>query len=107
MTGEGFVFLVEARLTAIRSLRGLKVELSALAGVRTEYLTTRQDYGQLLPKLVEAAPERAAKLLPSSESGEILLPPTFDEMAKRACLDTLTILGIYLLGIEHGRQEAS
>ena len=107
ITGESFAFLVEARLTAIRWLRDREVEPSALAWVRTEYLTTRREYGQLLPKLVEADPEGAAKLLPASDSGEILLPPTSDEIANRACLDTLTLLGIYLLGIERGREEAS
>jgi hypothetical protein len=107
MTGEGFAFLVEARLTAIRWLRERKVELQALAWARTEYVTTRRDYEQLLPKLVEADPEGAAKLLATSESGDILLPPTLDQIANSACLDTITLLGIYLLGIERGRHDTS
>lgn len=105
--GEGFVFLVEARLTAVRWLRDRKVEQPALTWARTEYLTTRREYEQLVPKLVEADPEGAAKLLATSESGDILLPPTFEQIANSACLDTLTLLGIYLLGIEHGRQDTS
>jgi hypothetical protein len=107
MTGEGFAFLVEARVTAIRWLRERKVELQALAWARTEYLTTRREYEQLLPKLVEADPEGAAKILPSSKSGNILLAPTLEEIANSACLDTLSLLGIHLLGIERGREEAS
>ena len=107
MTGEGFAFLVEARVTAIRWLRERKVDLQALAWARTEYLTTRREYEQLLPKLIEADPEGAAKLLPTSKSGQILLAPTLEEIANSACLAILTLLGIYLLGIEHGRQDTS
>ena len=104
MTGEMYTFLVEARLTAVRWLHQKKVELAALTWARAEYLTSRREYQQLLPSLFEADPEGAAKLLPASEGG-VVLTPTTEQIANSACLDALTLLGIYLLGIERGRQE--
>jgi hypothetical protein len=107
ITPDGYVFLTQARLTAVTWLRDKSVETSALTWARTEYVASRQEYEQLLPKLVEADPDRAALLRPAAGDGTILLPTTVDELFNNACIDLLTLLGIYLLGVERGRQDTS
>jgi hypothetical protein len=104
-TGDTIVFLTEARLTAIRWLKAKTVQLEALHLAGAEYRTTRRDYEENLLKWIKATPDLADAILERSTSGRLLLAQTTEQLLNTACLDLLTLLGIHLLGIEHGRQE--
>jgi hypothetical protein len=93
---EHYVFLTQARLAAVTALRQQTLDDAAYNWARQEYLTSRHEYQQEIVPRIAADPE-AALVFFSGTSGGMLIPDTtFDRIVNGACVDLLTMLGIYL-----------
>jgi hypothetical protein len=93
---EHYIFITEARLRAIHALRRSSIDDEAFEWARREYLTSRREYAhEIAPKI--AADPQAASVFFTRWKDSILLPDTtLDQVLSQACVDLLTVLGIYL-----------
>jgi hypothetical protein len=102
---EDYVSLIQARLLAIQALREKTLDERAFLLARQAYISTRREYEEQLPNLIAAGGPEATKLhLTRTESGPYV-PPTLEQAFNSACIDLLSVLGLYLRGIEQGRNE--
>jgi hypothetical protein len=85
---EGYVQLIEARLTAIKRLPCLGVDDFFWA--RHVYVVTRAGYGQDYSRLAQ-----------DPAIAKAFQPPTLQEIGNRACVELLTVLGL----VEMSKQE--
>jgi hypothetical protein len=104
-TPEAYCFLTEARLLAVDALREQTVEPVALEWARAEYIQTRQEYANLVVRLVAEEPDQAHHVLSSIPDSNVLLPPTLEQAANSACIDLLTTLGIFYYAQRQHRQQ--
>jgi hypothetical protein len=91
---ESFVLITKVRLAAVAALRNNELKNDAFQWARQEYLQSRQEYNALQPSL--ASDPEASKMFLTQTPAGIYLPPTFEEIVNHACVDLLTLLGIYL-----------
>jgi hypothetical protein len=99
---EYFVALVKARLAALAALRMGTIDDQSFYWARAEYQESRRDYEQLLPRIAED-PEAASTFFQRTPAGVLLPDTTVNDIANSACVDLLTMIGIYLENVAPGR----
>jgi hypothetical protein len=93
---EHYIFITQARVDAVRALRKGTLDDKAYAWARNEYLTSRREYeNQIVPRIA-ADPEAAKILFTKTDTGLLLPDTTIQQLMNQACVDLLTVLGIYL-----------
>jgi len=105
-TAEGYRFIIESRLLAINALSEHRVEPEALEWARAEYVQTRQEYADLVIRLVADDPDQAHQILTHMPGSPVLLPPTLEQAANSACVDLLTTLGTFYYVQRRQEQQA-
>ncbi len=106
-TPEHYVWITEARISAVAALRDHQLDDDAYRWARGEYLTSRREYEQYVVDQIAADPEAARIFFTTTEGGVVLPDTTLEKVMNRACVDLLTVLGIYLKYRERQEHESS
>jgi hypothetical protein len=93
---EHYIFITEARIRAIRALREGTLDDDAYIWARNEYLASRREYEQQIVPLIAADPDAAQLFFTQTEGGVVLPDTSAAQVMSQACVDLLTVLGIYL-----------
>jgi hypothetical protein len=93
---EHYIFITQARVDAIRALRQGTLGGEAYTWARTEYLTSRREYEAEILSRIAADPEASRVFFTQTENGVVLPDTTLEHVMNHACVDLLTVLGIYL-----------